>query len=634
MDSALEVRSGYVPVPGGNVWFAQYGDDNDTPVFVLHGGPGFPHNVYAPLTGLATTRPVILYDQLGCGRSDRPTDTALWTIGRFVEELDQLRRHLGIDKMHILGHSWGGTLALEYNARHPARVEKLILVSPLVSASRWMTDAADLLAELPEDVQATIARHEQTGVYDTPEYQEACSVFYDRHVCRIVPRPQIYQDSVAGFGLDVYHYMWGPSEFACTGTLQTFEFADRLAALSLPVLFLCGRHDEARPETLAQFQRAVPGAQLHVFENSAALLVSRRDGRLLAGGGHIPERVAAHSRALHDAACVMIRSESFNRQRSGVPKPHSLMDPLSASASPAKPFLKWAGGKTQLLSQIGDYYPPELRQGRVCKYVEPFLGGGAVFLDVVQRYEITSAYLSDINPELVLVYRVVQRDPHDLIDRLDRHARAYLPLDEADRKQYFYTTRAAYNEQRTRVDYTAYADDWIVRAAHMIFLNKTCYNGLFRVNARGEFNVPFGRYRQPRLYDEENLLRISKYLQIAELRHGAFTNCEDAVDAQSFVYFDPPYRPLSDTAHFTSYSTGRFDDREQIRLARFYAHLHDEYAAKLMLSNSDPKNTDAHDAFFDDLYARFHVRRVRANRMINANTARRGKITELLVTNY
>ncbi len=168
----------------------------------------------------------------------------------------------------------------------------------------------------------------------------------------------------------------------------------------------------------------------------------------------------------------------------------------------------------------------------------------------------------------------------------------------------------------------------------MIFLNKTCFNGLFRVNSKGGFNVPFGRYARPSFYDEENLLRISELLDVAELVHGSFTDCESAVDARTFVYFDPPYRPLSDTAHFTSYSIHRFDDEDQTQLALFYGHLHDAYGAKLMLSNSDPKNMDAEDTFLDDLYGRFSVHRVVANRMINANTERRGKITELLVTNY
>lgn len=305
-----------------------------------------------------------------------------------------------------------------------------------------------------------------------------------------------------------------------------------------------------------------------------------------------------------------------------------------ATSSQVKPFLKWAGGKTQLLPQIGEHYPSELRQGRIHRHVEPFLGGGAVFLDVMQRFDVQATYLSDVNPELVLAYRVVQRAPHELIEQLDRHARAYLPLDEVGRKRYFYATRDAYNDQRKGIDFNVYSDAWVSRAAYMVFLNKTCYNGLYRVNSKGAFNVPFGRYANPSFYDEGNILRISRFLQSAELVHGSFTECERVVDAHTFVYFDPPYRPLSRTAHFTSYSQHRFDDAEQTRLARFYAHLHDACDAKLMLSNSDPKNIDPDDEFFDELYARFHVHRVFANRMINANTERRGKITELLVTNY
>jgi DNA adenine methylase len=303
-------------------------------------------------------------------------------------------------------------------------------------------------------------------------------------------------------------------------------------------------------------------------------------------------------------------------------------------AEQAKPFIKWAGGKSQLLRQIREYYPEALRQGELRRYAEPFLGGGAIFLDVAQTFTLESTYLSDINPELVLVYRVVQEAPSDLVDLLEEHARKYTSLDGEQRERYFYETRDAYNEQLAGMDFVVFSHDWVVRAANMIFLNKTCYNGLYRVNSRGSFNVPFGRYRRPSISDPDNIMRTSRLLDKATIVNEPFTACESFASGGSFVYFDPPYRPLNQTSSFTSYSKDGFSDRDQTRLAEFFAHLDREYDSKLMLSNSDPKNTDPHDEFFDELYAPYSIRRVLANRMINSKGAKRGKITELLVTNY
>ena len=175
----------------------------------------------------------------------------------------------------------------------------------------------------------------------------------------------------------------------------------------------------------------------------------------------------------------------------------------------AKPFLKWAGGKSQLLPQFEKYYPPELAAGDIERYIEPFLGGGAVFLAIAQRFYIKEAYLTDINPELILVYRVVQRDVAELIAQLQEHQRAYDASNEEQRTAYFYTVRDQYNAQRAEIDFNHYSSAWVTRAARMIFLNKTCFNGLFRVNAKGGFNVPFGRYKNPTICDPENLQRVS-----------------------------------------------------------------------------------------------------------------------------
>ena len=300
----------------------------------------------------------------------------------------------------------------------------------------------------------------------------------------------------------------------------------------------------------------------------------------------------------------------------------------------AKPFLKWAGGKTRLLSQYREHYPEALAQGRIHRYVEPFLGGGAVFLDVIQRYSIEDAVLIDINPELVLVYRAVKQEPQQLIELLRGHSAAYLARSEGDRKSYFYEIRAAYNAQRAEIDYARFSDPWVVRAAYMLFLNKTCYNGLYRVNAKGAFNTPHGRYERPTIVDAENILSVSALLQIAELRVGHFEEAAPFVHDRTFVYFDPPYRPISPTANFTSYSQVRFTDADQRALANFFVRLDRDTGARLMLSNSDPTNIDPSDRFFESLYGAFHIHKVYANRMINAHAHKRGKISELLITNY
>ncbi|MBW7882873.1 MAG: DNA adenine methylase [Caldilineaceae bacterium] len=300
----------------------------------------------------------------------------------------------------------------------------------------------------------------------------------------------------------------------------------------------------------------------------------------------------------------------------------------------AKPFLKWAGGKSQLLRQLSSFYPAELAAGRIHRYVEPFLGGGAVFLDIAQRFDVAQVYLFDINEEIILAYTVVKQDPQALIELLAEHREQYTMLTEDARAGYYYAIRERYNAHRRRLDFKAYSDAWVERAADMIFLNKTCFNGLYRVNSRGFFNVPFGRYKKPVIFEEQNIWRISELLQRATLAVGAFDSCAAVVDDRTFVYFDPPYRPISTTSSFTSYARHRFDDDDQRALGAFFRKLAKSTAAKLMLSNSDPKNLDPDDDFFDRLYAGFHIQRVYANRMINSKADSRGKITEILVTNY
>ncbi len=299
----------------------------------------------------------------------------------------------------------------------------------------------------------------------------------------------------------------------------------------------------------------------------------------------------------------------------------------------ATPFLKWAGGKTQLLKTFQQFYPAELKNGDIKRYFEPFLGSGAVFFDIVQNYKISSALLGDINEELILCYQVIQKDVHKLMEFLHRYKANYLKLSLDKRKEYFYEIRTAYNQQRFHIDYRQYSENWIPRAAQLIFLNKTCYNGLFRMNSKGEFNSPTGTYKNPKIFTEKNLTAVSTLLQMADIRKLHFSEIRPLTRKSSFVYFDPPYRPLTKTANFTSYSTFQFNENEQIALAKLFQDLHQK-DTKLMLSNSDPKNTNPKDDFFDDLYKDFHLYRVKANRMINSDKNKRGRINEILVTNY
>ena len=298
----------------------------------------------------------------------------------------------------------------------------------------------------------------------------------------------------------------------------------------------------------------------------------------------------------------------------------------------AKPFLKWAGGKGQLLTQIGQHLPPGLWEGSLTKYAEPFIGGGAVFFQIANHFNVREFFISDMNEDLVLAYRTIKQQVELLIKRLEEFKCLYLALDMAGRKAFYYETRESFNQEGSLGLGTAEKDQ-AVHIARLIFLNRTCFNGLYRVNARGEFNVPHGNYRNPRICDAANLRSVSASLQETEIRFGDFTACRDFVDENTFVYMDPPYRPISKTANFNSFYRRPFDDSEQRRLAHFYQELGSS-GAKLMLSNSDPQNENPHDSFFEDLYAEFSIHKVSASRRINSNGAKRGPITELLIANY
>jgi DNA adenine methylase len=300
----------------------------------------------------------------------------------------------------------------------------------------------------------------------------------------------------------------------------------------------------------------------------------------------------------------------------------------------AKPFLKWAGGKSQLLSQFEAHYPPELKQGKIKRYIEPFLGGGAVFFDLAQTYDFGSVFLYDVNPELVLVYQVVKHYPDDLMAALEQLENKYHGLTHSERKDFYFLIREHYNSQRLEFNYEKYSLDSTVRASWLIFLNRTCFNGLFRLNSKGEFNVPPGKYKNPKILDADNLRVASEVLQKAEIIGGDFQNCESVMTDDSFIYFDPPYRPLNQTANFTAYAQSEFAEREQERLGQFFRKLDRQYDVKMMLSNSDPKNEDQTDDFFERLYEGFTIERVSANRMINSKGKKRGLVQEIVVRNY
>jgi len=300
----------------------------------------------------------------------------------------------------------------------------------------------------------------------------------------------------------------------------------------------------------------------------------------------------------------------------------------------AKPFLKWVGGKRQLLDAFRNLYPRELKEKKIKNYYEPFVGGGAVFFDIAQNYEIENAFLYDINEELILTYLVIQKDVLKLIDSLQYYDLQYKKLSEAKQKDYYYGIRDCFNQQRFNIDYDNYSENWIPRAAQTIFLNRTCFNGLFRFNSNGDFNSPMGKYANPKIVDEQNLLNVSKLLEIAIIRKADFKEVkQDLNGISSFLYFDPPYKPISKTSNFTSYSKLKFKNVDQLKLSSLFYELN-ESGYKLMLSNSDPKNTDPTDDSFDKIYQDFNITRVNAKRSINSNPKKRKPIKEIVVTNY
>lgn len=262
---------GRVQVAGGSVWYRIVGTGKGTPLLLLHGGPGAPSYYLDPLAPLGSDRPVIFYDQLGAGRSDHVSDTSLFTIERFVDELATLRAELGLEEIHLFGHSWGSLLAVEYMLTRPEGVRSLVLASPALSLPRWKQDALDLLATLPDSVRHVIQEHEAAGAFDAPAYQAGTMLFYQRFLARRLPWSAEVESTFANLNHDLYAYMNGPSEFTITGTLQNHDVTDRLGEIRVPVLFTAGRYDEATPATVQYYQSLIPGAELAILQSSAHL---------------------------------------------------------------------------------------------------------------------------------------------------------------------------------------------------------------------------------------------------------------------------------------------------------------------------------------------------------------------------
>lgn len=292
----------------------------------------------------------------------------------------------------------------------------------------------------------------------------------------------------------------------------------------------------------------------------------------------------------------------------------------------AKPFLKWAGGKTQLLEQIKNNLSENILSKNFT-YIEPFVGGGAVLFWMLERFpNMEKVVINDINKDLINVYKVISNNPNELIDILQIFENEYHSLEnsEEQKKEYYYQKRDLFNSRNS---------DKIEQSALFIFLNRTCFNGLYRVNRKNEFNVPMGSYKKPMICDKKNILEVNKALQKVEILCGDFEKTEEYANKNTFFYLDPPYKPLSETSNFNSYSKENFDDEEQIRLKKFCDFLESK-GSKWMLSNSDVRAYNPKNDFFDNLYIDFCIERVCAKRNINSNAEKRGKLTELLVFNY
>lgn len=292
----------------------------------------------------------------------------------------------------------------------------------------------------------------------------------------------------------------------------------------------------------------------------------------------------------------------------------------------SKPFLKWAGGKRQLIPEIEKAIPDSISKADNFTYIEPFVGSGAMLFHMLRTYgeRISKAIINDINPDLMKAFQTIRDNPEKLIYQLKQFNNKYFSYEhQDDRKAYFLEQREMFNTK---------PENTIENTALMIFLNRTCFNGLYRTNSKGKFNVPFGRYKNPKIYNPDLILANSTALSKVTILQGDYQQTLTYASQPTLFYFDPPYKPISQSSSFTAYSKDAFSDDDQIRLKKFCDHI-TENGFHFILSNSDLRNTDPDNSFFDDLYQSYIINRVQAKRNINSDSTKRGKIFELLISN-
>lgn len=264
----LTPGEGFMQLKDGKVWYRVVGQSDKTPLLLLHGGPGAPSYYLNPMAELGQERPVIFLDQLGCGRSEAISDTSMMTVDRFVEQLEEFRKGLGLHEFYLYGHSWGTMLGVDYYLKYPKAVKGMILASPALSVKRWTDDANQLISQLPDSIQNAIERHTKSGTFESTEYQHAVGVYYLQYLARKQPWSADLDSTFNNLNHEIYNYMWGPSEFTALGTLKDYDRSDQLPDVKVSTLFITGEFDEATPATVAYYQSLVPDSQLKIISNS------------------------------------------------------------------------------------------------------------------------------------------------------------------------------------------------------------------------------------------------------------------------------------------------------------------------------------------------------------------------------
>ncbi len=273
LESTPFLNEGHVSVTGGKIWYKIVGEADKMSLLLLHGGPGAPSYYLNPLAALSVDRQVIFFDQLGCGRSGRELDKSLMTIENHIIQVEKLCEQLNLKKFCLYSSSWGAVMAIEFYLRHPEMVSALIFSSPCLSTKQWIDDAKQLIALLPEEIQHTINRCEEQHDYGSDEYQQAMQVFYDNFLSRKHPLSEDLQNTFSNMNAEIYQYMWGASEFSCTGTLNGYDRIDKLSEIEVPTLFIGGEYDEARPSTIQHFSSLVPDSQYSIAPNAGHMTI-------------------------------------------------------------------------------------------------------------------------------------------------------------------------------------------------------------------------------------------------------------------------------------------------------------------------------------------------------------------------